>query len=193
MKGAFIVFEGIDGTGKSSVCTAVSESLSGRGYDVVTTFEPTAGPIGSLVRSKGFGPLAEALLFAADRAEHTAWIRESVQGGKVVLCDRYFASSLAYQSAAGVDPAWIRAINAPGMVEPDLTILMDAPVGVGLERVNGRGRATRFEDAEYLERVRSAYVEYARETGCAVLDATAPAAEVAGRALELILGRLEGI
>ncbi|NLL95379.1 MAG: dTMP kinase [Thermoplasmatales archaeon] len=193
MKGAFIVFEGIDGTGKSSVCTAVSESLSRLGYDAVTTYEPTPGPIGSLVRSEGFGPLAEALLFAADRAEHTVWVMGRVREGKVVLCDRYFASSLAYQSAAGADPGWIRGINAPGMVEPDLTILMDAPVSVGMGRVGFRGEATRFEDPGYLEKVRSAYLDYARETGCAVLDATAPEAEVAERALKLVLGLLEGI
>lgn len=193
MKGAFIVFEGIDGTGKSSLCSAIAGMLERDGRSVVTTFEPTDGPIGRLIRSKGFNPVTEALLFAADRSHHSSWIGEQRAKGKTVLCDRYFASSLAYQSAAGADPAWIREINSKGILVPDITLVLDVPVEVGMARVGNRGPKTRFEDPEYLEKVREAYLAYARETGCPVIDATAPADEVARAVYETIKEGLGGI
>ncbi|MBR4686105.1 MAG: dTMP kinase, partial [Candidatus Methanomethylophilaceae archaeon] len=102
MKGAFIVFEGADGAGKSSLCKRVAEWLTAKGRDVVLTAEPTHEGIGAFIRSGNAGGISqrtEALLFVADRNDHTEKIMRMVEEGKIVLSDRYFASTVAYQSA----------------------------------------------------------------------------------------------
>ncbi|MDR0790995.1 MAG: dTMP kinase, partial [Methanomassiliicoccaceae archaeon] len=142
-KGVFIVFEGIDGSGKSSCMDAVASDI-GKAREVIRTAEPTKGGIGMLLRSLTDAiPETEALLFVADRAQHTQDIKEWLKEERVVLCDRYYASTLAYQSAEmngrSVDIEWLRTLNDKVTIEPDMTLLFDIDPEAGLERVESRG------------------------------------------------------
>lgn len=183
----FVVLEGIDGTGKTTLCRAVADGLIRDGRSVVTTAEPTDGPIGELIRRRGFDTRTEALLFAADRSCHTAEIEGWLSEGRTVISDRYYLSSLAYQSAAleGLE-GWISAINAPVVREPDLTIVLDIDPGAGLDRVDGRGEKSRFETIGYLTKVRENYLRMARERGYRIMDASRDRREMAEEVLEAI-------
>ncbi|MCL1978601.1 MAG: dTMP kinase, partial [Methanomassiliicoccaceae archaeon] len=114
LKGAFLVIEGIDGSGKSTLCEILGKRLSDEGHSVIVTQEPTHDEIGSFIREgkvKGISQKAEALLFVADRAVHTERISKWVEEGSIVICDRYFASTVAYQSSGfdgeALDREWL--------------------------------------------------------------------------------------
>ena len=169
MKGLFIVLEGIDGAGHSTHAQRLKEWLE-TGFPklkgkVILTREPTDGPIGSLIRAalRGefkIGPRALALLFTADRLEHVRTLIEPrLKEGYVVISDRYYLSTLAYQSASGVDLEWLMALNAD-CPRPDLTILLDAPAGVCWARIrSNRPHLELFEDPSFLEAVRQRFLE----------------------------------
>jgi dTMP kinase len=207
-RGVFITLEGPDGSGKSSLMPRLAAELTARGCDVVTTREPGSTPLGERIRSLVLDTepkidrsgRADALLFAAARAQHVEEIiGPALARGAVVLCDRYADSSLAYQGlGSGVPMDELRAVQhfATGGLAPDLTILLDLPVDVGLRRKSEE--ITRFEayqDAAYHQRVRDAFLGFAAaEPGrYAVVDATqAPDAVLADatRTLERIIDRL---
>jgi dTMP kinase len=183
----FIVIEGIDGTGKTTLCRFLEERLVREGYDVVITAEPTGGPIGELIRRKGFDPRAEALLFAADRSCHTADINEWLSRGKVVISDRYYVSSLAYQGASHEGMTdWIAMINEPVIREPDVTVVLDIDPEEGLGRISSRGENSRFETVGYLARVRENYLRIARERGYRVMDASRDRNETLDEIMKMI-------
>lgn len=193
MTGRFIVFEGIDGAGKSTLIEGVSKVLSSRGIDTVSTAEPTEGPIGSMIRSgtiRKVSQNAEALLFTADRACHTQEIKEWMDSGKTVLCDRYYASTVAYQSAnldgTRAEKEWLKEINRPVIIEPDITFLLDIDPEISMERVNGRGETSKFETAEYLKKVRSNYLEIAGEDDFHIIDASRTEEEVLDEVIAII-------
>ena len=135
-KGRFIVFEGIDGSGKSTQIQNISKRLKAENLKVYTTFEPTDGPVGSLIRQMLSGEIATdqrtiASLFAADRTDHLTnqknGIKQKVDQGEIVLCDRYYFSSYAYH-AQYIDMEWVihaNSLNAE-ILKPDLTIFIDA-------------------------------------------------------------------
>ena len=189
MSGLFIVFEGIDGAGKSTVCRRAAEALSARGLRVVVTAEPTHEGIGAFIRSGGAGKVSqrtEALLFAADRNDHTERISREVADGAVVLCDRYFASTVAYQSAKldgdATDRDWLISINSDFIRRPDATFLLDIDPEEGMGRVGARGEeVSKFEDLAFLRQVRETYLDLAEAYGFEVVDASAdPDAVLAG-------------
>ena len=170
-RGVFITLEGPDGSGKSSLMPRLAAVLRTRGCDVVTTREPGSTPLGEQVRRLVLDTepkidrtgRADALLFAASRAQHVdEVILPALERGAVVLCDRYADSSLAYQgSGSGVPMDELRAVQhfATGGLVPDLTILLDLPVEAGLSRK--ADEVTRFEayqDLAYHERVRAAFL-----------------------------------
>jgi dTMP kinase len=163
-RGFFIVFEGIDGSGKTTHIDRLIMRLWERKLDVLRTHEPTDGRIGRLIREYAQGgrrlisPETEALLFAADRREHCRRIEEALSVGKVVVSDRFLHSSLAYQGAAGADVGWIRELNRSAL-KPDLSILLDIDPEASLSRVKGR-RRTIFEERDYLRRVRELYLGF---------------------------------
>lgn len=160
----FIVFEGIDGSGKSSAIARLKDYLEASGKKVKVTAEPTEGAMGKLVATTDdLSPEAEALLFTADRAMHTESVKRWISEGYTVICDRYFGSTLAYQSAAGMDMGWLKAINSKVTIRPDITILMDIDPEVSLKRVSARGEMSRFEKLDYLRKVRQAYLSIADE------------------------------
>ncbi|ASJ09756.1 dTMP kinase [Thermococcus siculi] len=171
----FIVIEGIDGAGKSTQAKLLAEWFEERGYEVVLTKEPTDTAFGKLIRKlvltggkegiidgARISHEAEALLFAADRAEHVAkLIKPSIEAGKIVISDRYFYSSLAYQWARGLDLEWLIDLNRFA-VRPDLVILLDLPVKESMKRINGRSIKTEFDRiAELQKRVRENYLKLA--------------------------------
>lgn len=174
-RGFFIVFEGIDGSGKSTHIERLIMRLWERKLDVFRTREPTDGRIGQLIREYTQGdrrllsPETEALLFAADRHEHCKKIRESLDAGKVVVSDRFLHSSLAYQGAAGADLDWIRELNRSAL-KPDLSILLDIDPDASLRRVKGR-KKTVFEEGEYLRRVRELYLGFVESGELVRVDA----------------------
>ena len=186
MKGMFIVFEGIDGSGKSSVCKRLAKEFD----NVVVTAEPTESKIGMLIRTMDISRETEALLFVADRADHTVQIKKWVDEGKIVICDRYYASTLAYQSAPLNGPAlpmeWLEALNEKVIIEPDMTFLFDIKPEVGLTRVSSRGQTTKFEKQTYLENVRKNYLDIAKRKGFTIIDAERSANDVFKEILEKI-------
>jgi len=194
LKGAFLVVEGIDGAGKSTLCRAVERRLLEEGRDAVVTQEPTHDEIGSLIREKrveGISQKAEALLFVADRAVHTERMMRWKAEGRVVICDRYFASTVAYQSSGlggeALDREWLIALNAPVITEPDLTVLLDIDPEKGLGRIGGRGELSKFEEARFLGNVRREYLRLADEHGFMVVDAEGDQEEIA----EMVIAELK--
>lgn len=183
----FIVFEGIDGSGKSSVISRLKENLERYNQKVKITAEPSRGDIGEYVLStSGLTPETEALLFTADRAMHTKDIKKWMSKGDIVICDRYFGSTLAYQSAAGMDINWLKAINSGVAIRPDVTILMDIDPEISLKRVNARGERSRFEKLNYLRKVRNAYLDIAEEYGFEVVDANRDRDTVAKEVIDIV-------
>ena len=186
MKGAFIVFEGADGAGKSSLCKRVAEWLTAKGRDVVLTAEPTHEGIGAFIRSGNAGEISqmtEALLFVADRNDHTEKIMRMVEEGKIVLSDRYFASTVAYQSARldgdASDRDWLIDINRQFIDRPDATILLDIDPEVGMSRVGDRGEEiSKFERMDFQKQVRENYLRLAKEFGFNIVDASRSRDEV---------------
>ena len=171
MRGKFITLEGGEGAGKSTVLNAVRELLAAKGLDVVVTREPGGTPAGEAIRGVlldpalhgGIAPETELLLMFAARAQHVRQtIAPALAAGRWVLSDRFTDASYAYQGGGRGQPheriAELEHWAAQGL-QPDLTLLLDLPVGIGLERARGRGPADRIELEAYdfFERVRSAY------------------------------------
>jgi dTMP kinase len=175
-RGKFITLEGSEGSGKTTAARHLGEWLRSRGQATVVTREPGGTPLGDEVRrlvlhlrdlSDDLDPRADALLYAAARAQHTARvIRPALERGEHVVSARYLDSSLAYQGAAyGNDLAdmWTLQRFATDDLMPDLTVLIDVPVEIGLGRKR-RGEWNRFEDTQgvaFFETVRRAYLDLA--------------------------------
>jgi dTMP kinase len=159
-QGRLIVFEGTDGTGKTTQRDLLGQYLQNEGYPVIITKEPTNGPFGMQIRDlykhrAKYSREEELELFLADRRQHVAdLLLPSLRAGKIILCDRYYFSTAAYQGALGFDPEAIIALNgfAP---QPDLVLLLKADLDTGLERITvGRGDVlNNFEQKQFLEKV----------------------------------------
>jgi len=162
--GFLVVIEGIDGAGKSTQARVLGEQLTARGHRVVLTREPTMGKWGKLLReSAETGRLSieeEVEMFLKDRREHVEeLILPRLREGCVVIVDRYYFSTAAYQGARGVDPQELLRRNEEFAPEPDLLVLFDLPVEDGLARVRARGdRANLFEQTEALRRAREIFL-----------------------------------
>jgi len=195
---AFVTFEGIDGSGKTTIARRVHRELQKRGVRVVLTSEPTRTWLGSAVRRairENVGPFVESLLFLADRARHTEEIRRWLRGGYVVLCDRYADSTYAYQGArlskVMKDPMkWLQTVSAPFVVRPDVTILLRVSPKQGLRRIARRTSRIRFERPTFLANVSRNYERLARDHRFAVVDASRPPREVAGAVVEILDAQL---
>lgn len=165
-KAPFIVFEGLDGAGTTTQLGLLQTWMEAQnGRRVFTTRENTDGPVGSLLRLALSRRLkldgaTLALLFAADRLDHIASdIKEQLAGGVPVLCDRYYLSSFAYQLRDMPDDLeWIEAINAKA-IRPDLTLLIDVPADVCMERIEkNRWKTELFEELDKLQTIRTNYL-----------------------------------
>jgi len=181
--GFFVVIEGIDGSGKTEQTGRLCARLRERGHRVLQTREPTDGPFGRRYRAWARGeteasPEEVLDLFVEDRREHVAGeIVPALAGGAIVVCDRYVASTRAYQVAAGVDRALLEAALAKFSVpEPDLTVWLRLPVASAIARLGSKA-LERFESSEFLERVDA---EYAR-LGLTEVDALGSPEQVTRR------------
>jgi dTMP kinase len=208
MRGRFITFEGGEGTGKSTQAAALAERLTSLGIGVTVTREPGGSTGAEAIRhvllsgaAKPFGPHAEAILFAAARADHVReTIRPALERGSWVICDRFADSTRIYQGILGnVDPRLIARLEKVtiGDLKPDLTIILDLPTEKGLARAaRRRGDAVpdRFETEalDFHVKLREAYLELAeREPGrCVVINADAVRAKVANAVWAVVNARL---
>lgn len=194
MAGFFVALEGIEGSGKSTVARRLADACRARGFAVTATREPGGGVIGERIRAllldNDAGAMAaetEALLFAASRAQLVAEvIRPALARGDVVIVDRFADSSLAYQwGGRGLPLDAVTAVQAlaTGGLEPDVKLLLDLPVALGLQRRFARGNETNRMDQETIafhERVREAYhaLVAAQPNRWRVIDASRPESDV---------------
>lgn len=194
MRGRLIVFEGIDGAGKTTQARRLVAQLHALGVDASYTKEPSDGPHGQRIRATattGRLPAEEELaLFIADRREHVAGvIAPALAAGTTVVVDRYYLSTAAYQGARGLDPVGILSLNESFAPQPDLCLLLDLDPATGVGRVRGRdGAENHFEQQAALERCRAVFLTINRPW-IVRLDATLPeetlAAEILARVLSL--------
>lgn len=187
-QGFFISFEGGEGAGKSTQIRRLADGLQAAGHDVVVTREPGGSSGAEAIRellvngaADRWSPVTETLLMYAARRDHVERvIRPALAQGKVVLCDRFADSTRAYQGAGGDAPASLIASLEEHVLNgtvPILTLILDLPAQVGLQRAEARGGAARFESKglEFHERLRAGYLEIARKEPerCVVIDADA--------------------
>lgn len=211
--GFFITFEGIEGCGKTTQLRLAAERLAAAGYEVVVTREPGGCPIADEIRAilldarnTAMVPLAELLLYAAARAQHVSEvIAPALAAGKIVLCDRFTDSTLAYQGyGRGLDKELIARLNvlAAGTVKPDLTVILDCPVEIGLARamarINGStaAREERFEQESHLfhERIRDGFLTLAaaEPRRFVVVDGNRGVDETGIALMDVLLSKLPG-
>lgn len=190
----FIVFEGVEGAGKSTQLRLLENRLWGEGHKVLALQEPGTTALGQRLRALLLNskqadqppqPLAEAFLFGAARAELvTTVIRPALAKGEIVLCDRYTASTVAYQGAKGADPFTLETLNDVAVqgVRPNLTILLDLDPKQGLTRRQAEGPLNAFEEAvaNRLDVVRAEYLRLAAQSPHAwlILDARKQAEDI---------------
>lgn len=189
--GFLIVVEGVDGAGKSTVLRHLASYCEALGRSVITSREPTEGPHGRRLRESATGgrlPLEEELeLFVLDRRAHVAdLILPALAGHAVVLLDRYYFSTAAYQGARGADPAEVLRLNEEFAPVPDLVLLLDCEPSLSLERIRARGGgADAFERLEALEAVRKIFLSISRPF-IRVVDASSSPERVAASCVALL-------
>ncbi len=208
MAGLFISFEGPDGAGKTTVLSAIAEQLdTANRTDILVTREPGGNQISEAIRKIILDPQntqmdvrTEALLYAASRRQLIQeTIRPALAAGKVVLCDRFVDSSVAYQGAGrqiGEEAVYQMNQFATEGLTPDLTIYVDVPSEVGLARIKAHRQNVDRLDAEALsfhKRVRAAYLRLAKKFPERIItvDATQPVADVISQAMTLITDRMQ--
>ncbi|MEM3660781.1 MAG: dTMP kinase [Thermoproteota archaeon] len=191
-KGVHISFEGIDGSGKTTVSTTLYLKLREKGYPCFYTVEPTFMRVGALIRLhaskiRNAPQYYLALLFAADRVEHyERVIRKRLEKGYYVISDRYVHSSIAYQGGLLNDPEWVRIINNK-VPPPDLAIYLDIDPENALRRKKVSGP---FEDVSLLKKIRSVYMKLVENGELVMINAEKPLEEVLGEVTKIVESRL---
>lgn len=200
MRGLFITMEGGEGVGKSTNLAFVERFLRNNGVDVVCTREPGGTRIGEeirelllQVRQEKVSTMTELLLMFASRAQHLfEFIEPALAKGKVVLCDRFTDATYAYQCGGrGVELQTVRVLEelVQHELRPDFTLLLDAPISVGMSRAHKRGELDRFEqeNLDFFERVRTSYLEQAKHNSARyrVIDASLSLDEVQQQLLKV--------
>ena len=209
MRGKFITFEGIDGSGKSTQARLLSGELRLKGCNVLTTMEPGGTPLGRRLREafleteETVAPLAELLLFAADRAQHVEFlVKPALEEGKIVISDRFADATIAYQGAGRGFPEKTisQIVNlATGGLKPDLTLFFDLPIEKAILRANSRSENETVrnrmdsETTDFYKRVREAYLKIAEKEPkrFRVVQAGDSVEEIRARVLEIVMKFLE--
>ncbi len=167
--GLFIVIEGIDGTGKSTQSKMLKAALEDTGNTVILDHEPTSGPYGKMLRDSAvtgrLSPQEELDLFHKDRRQHVdELISPELKKGNIVILDRYYFSTMAYQGQRGFDQAELRVTNETFAPQPDILFILDLPVEVALERIGVRGdTANEFEQSDALQYCRDTFLSVSDE------------------------------
>jgi dTMP kinase len=194
--GKLIVLEGIDGSGKTTLQRGIAAALAKRGHDVVTTKEPTEGPLGKKIREMAQGQRErvskeeELALFHEDRKIHVdTVVRPALRSGAIVVQDRSYFSTVAYQGERGFDRAELTAMGRAIAPDPDLLIVVDVPAELALERIHASrpSAADDFERLESLQRIRRVFQDL---PGAVVLDGRLSEHDLLDRAIDLISKRL---
>jgi dTMP kinase len=201
--GFFIALEGGEGAGKSTQSALLAQRLAGQGFSVVTTREPGGTPTAEKIRSVLLDPTitdmpdrAEALLFAASRADHAAnLIRPALETGAVVICDRYLESSVAYQGfGRNLGGAYIRELSewATAGLLPDFTVYLDVPAQVSMDRRNGTDRME-IQSLDFHVKTQQAFRDLAEQSVAphVVIDATLPIEEISTKIFDAVLVELK--
>jgi dTMP kinase len=201
--GFFIAFEGGEGAGKSTQTELLSKHLAGEGFSVVVTREPGGTPTAEKIRSVLLDPTitdmpdhAEALLFAAARADHAAnLIRPALENGAIVICDRYLESSVAYQGyGRNLGGTYIRELSewATQGLLPDFTVYLDVPAQVSLDRRKGTDRME-IQSLDFHLQTQQAFRDLAKNSQSRhiVIDATLPIDEIATLISDAVLAELK--
>ena len=201
--GFFIAFEGGEGAGKSTQTDLLSKRLADEGFSVVVTREPGGTPTAEKIRSVLLDPTitdmpdqAEALLFAASRADHAGnLIRPALENGSVVICDRYLESSVAYQGfGRNLGGTYIRELSewATQGLLPDFTVYLDVPAQVSLDRRKGTDRME-IQSLDFHTQTQQAFRDLAKNSQAAhiVIDATLPIDEIAQLISNAVLAELK--
>ena len=191
MIGVLVNLEGIDGCGKSTQSKLLLEKLEGEGEKIIILKEPTKRPHGQklwdMLHGKRKATNEEILeLFVLDRIQHVEEkIQPALDDGTMILMDRYYYSSMAYQVAGGIDVEEIREkhVFAP---KPDVVLIFDLPVSIALERVKGHSDADEFEKEGHLEKVREAYLDLENDPLVRIIDATETPEEIFGNVWRLV-------
>lgn len=209
MRGKFITLEGIDGSGKSTQLRLLAGDLRIKGFDVLTTLQPGGTPLGRRLREafleteEQVHPMAELLLFAADRAQHVHFlIKPALKEGKIVISDRYADATAAYQGAGrGLDEKIIKQIIklATDGLKPDLTLFFDIPVEKAILRAHMRAENETkknrmdMEAADFYERVRNAYLKIAQKEPrrFRIIDGRGSIDEIHQQSLEIVMKFLQ--
>ena len=193
-RGAFIVLEGLDGSGKTTQAKLLAARLS-RSHNAVYTAEPSCGKIGTFIRNgclygeKRLSASAEALLFAADRVEHLEnEVKPALANGKLVVCDRYVYSSLAYQGSAELSVEWIAEINRYAL-KPDFAVFIDVAPEKVLQRLNRRKSV--MENLETQRKVREIYLKSVAKGDLTLINGAKPLDEVGKDLAAVVLKFLE--
>ena len=176
----FVTFEGIDGSGKSTVSKLVYDTLKSDGYDVVLTFEPTDSTIGKYVQKcikTGGDPFVTSFTFIADRIQHCKKIQQWLDDGNIVLCDRYAESTYAYQGAQLENKIknpikWLQELSKDHILVPERTFLFVIPPKDSLARIQNRDELIPFERLSFLEKVHKNYLTVSKGKLFLLLDAT---------------------
>lgn len=189
MSGRLLAFEGIDGSGKSTQARKLAEYLRAQGREVLLTREPTDGPWGRKIREARFkerlSPEDELHAFIEDRKQHvTEEIAPALARGAVVIIDRYYYSTAAYQGARGLDPQQLLATNRAFAPKPDVVVLVDVTPEQALARISSRGEGQDlFETKAALTAVRENFLQLSKEPHFVVVDGAGDEATVFQRVL----------
>jgi dTMP kinase len=193
-KGAFIVIEGLDGSGKTTQAKLLAAKLK-KSHNAVFTAEPSRGKIGKFIRNSILYdetrslPSVEALLFAADRLEHVKnEVLPAMEQGHLVVSDRYLYSSLAYQGSAGLSLDWIETINQHAL-KPDLALFIDVAPETVLMRL--KRKKSVMETLETQQKVREVYLKYVQNGSLTSINGNQPKKEVAKQVLAVVTAFLE--
>jgi dTMP kinase len=176
----FVTFEGIDGSGKSTISKRVCEKMNAEGYHVVHTFEPTDSSIGKFVQEcirKQSDPFVTSFTFIADRIQHCRQISQWLDEKKIVLCDRYAESTYAYQGTQLEDQIkdpirWLKDLSEGRILVPDRTFLFVIDPNISLARIQHRAELIPFERLSFLEKVQANYLKVSKGKRFLHLDAT---------------------
>lgn len=196
-KGILIVFEGIDGSGKSTQAEILMKTLHSKGFDVVYFQEPSKGKWGRKIKRKALhpdslSPQEELDLFQKDRKENVEKnLKPALERKRVVILDRYYYSTIAYQGAKGIDEKLIKRMNEEFIIKPDLVFILDIDPQKGLERIENRKKKDRlFEREEYLVKVREIFKSFI-EKNFIHIDALKSKVEISKEIEEIVLRKME--